>query len=327
MTGSMKKTSLFIHSLLLIYQSLAFAEVNLRTGGLVDRIKLMTFTPKASFELVYRSRSLTQGHFGYGWCSDLEDSLNIDNTTQSAVVNNCLENKKITLHFSPQTKNWSRKFSELKRNYSLIPKKDNFEYFENDQWVKTFDRLGQLIKYKRGQTTFEVKRQDLRPKELSFNKQKVLFIWSQNKSHIESVRYQNKEIRLNQKNGLLTAIVNSKNILKFEYDESFNRTQKYENNQRTELTIYNQKTDQVISHFDAKKCLTNFTYRKVNDLRYKATSKKKCLNSLRQENIELIADYKTYLGVRKFKQFLVYKSITKKSENRLAQKEGETDEL
>lgn len=327
MTGSMNKTYLLIQSLFLIYQSLASAEVNLRTAGLVDRINLIEDSARASFELVYRSRSMTQGHFGFGWCSDLEDSLSFDKATQTAVVNNCVENKKITLHLSSETNNWSRKFSELKRDYLLVAKKDNFEYFENGQWVKTFDQSGHLIKYQRGQIIYVVKRQNSRPKELRYNKQKVFFIWSPNNNYIESVRYQNKVIRLIQKNGLLTSIENSKKIIKFEHDESFNRTQKYVNSQRTELIIYNQKTDQVVSYFDAKKCLTNFTYLKVNDLRYKATSKKKCLNSLGQENIELIADYKTHLGVRQFKQFLVNKTIMKTSGNRLAQKERENHEL
>ncbi len=271
--------------------------------------------------MIYRSRSFVQGFFGYGWCSILDEKLEFQSNSDIAIYD-CEKNIKITLHQKRKSQVWTADFPRLQKSYSLTRKSNAYEFRDGKKTTKTFSLKGQIQSYTVDGISIHLNYKNNSISTLQFKDKKVYFRWSLEQNFISSINFEKSKIDMDVQNGSLQSIRGAHLDLLFKYDNFFNRTEKLDHQKRTEFVIYANEYDRVQSYFDSRKCLSKFEYKKINDLRFKVMSQRKCLNSIITEKVELYADYKNDKGQIQFKQFLLNRKTEK-----MANKTGESNDI
>lgn len=121
----------------------AFAEVDLSVGSFIYSDK------STSLGMIYNSRSLHQGLLGLGWCTPLEDSLDILNAT-TLRLRKCRAGKIVTYKLKSNT---LRSPSSSSKTYisgaeTIVSSDSKYQLIKDGQTLQTFNQHGKLLEVK-----------------------------------------------------------------------------------------------------------------------------------------------------------------------------------
>lgn len=298
------KANLKIITAISFFRLTSFADVNLKSGGITDTISVLNSKSNLNLEITYRSRSYTQGLFGYGWCSRLDHRLQFisENLIQ---WNSCSEGRKLTLK-KLSNNQWNLQIPRLKQTYTLTKFKDFYELQKNGIAEEKFNLQGRFL----GGS-------NLRVSYSPINKISALYISGQKHSVRHDINQQVVTEIFNQQSstrffydGLsLIRLKKSSEDLEFVYDKNLNRIEKLRNHQRIEKVVYDSATDRVEQYYDARKCLSKLSYREISSLRFKTSLTQKCLDQSQTTVLELSSEYAFHNGKKEVNRILLTKKV------------------
>ena len=120
----------------------AFADVNLQQASYYKTWTDFTVTSKNvkySFQRTYKSRSIHQGLFGFGWCTDFEKKLDLNSKTE-IILKDCQED-----HFLRFTKRGKNYVSTADPKDKILVVGDQFQR-QKGLIQQVFDAEGKLIR-------------------------------------------------------------------------------------------------------------------------------------------------------------------------------------
>ncbi len=141
------KIKLIAASTTTLLHTSAFAEVDLSNGSFIYSEK------STSLNMLYNSRSLHQGLLGLGWCTPLEDSLDILSAT-TLRLRKCRAGKIVTYKLKPNTlrapsstaKGFLKTFES--GTEKIVSAEQKYQLIKDGQTVQTFDQHGKLLEVK-----------------------------------------------------------------------------------------------------------------------------------------------------------------------------------
>lgn len=243
MKTTQKLTTLFL--LHAFASHLARAQVNMADGSFERKEKdLLIQTQTQEFEVhrVYKSRSLYQGDFGIGWCSNIDLRLEIK-TPQLVQVAGCFQ--KSPLSFQRQKERFFR--SSDGRSGKLLKLSQGW------LWVLSKDRS--FLYSDSGQLT-AISLSTQAPLEIERDPQgRVIKITQSSRSLIEYAYV---------KNHLVRAKSNNEELAQYKYDRTSNLNQISQNQKIVETLTYDAVHDRVTARKNRHNCIEVFTYAETN---------------------------------------------------------------
>jgi len=255
----------------------------------------------------YSSRSLHQGLFGFGWCSDFEKSLDLRRKTEEIVLQDCRTNDSVKFKKKSPTlyESANKESLEYKDNQYLrtTAKKSLQKFNKNGKLVSlvnasgdrldlSYDLTGSLQKVRFNQTTELLVKMDN-------SKKRILQITH---PHNPGVLY----TYLGQD---LVQVTNAwKNTFNYTYDELHNLTRVQYPNKSQELIVYNTELDWVIKITNRDRCEELYKFHRLGSTdNYTATAEKRCANKTVNKTVyefrhKARADGTKYLDQVKFSQ-------------------------
>lgn len=254
--------------------SLMMAQVNIKDGS---------FEKTFDQDVVrhYHSRSLYNGYFGFGWCSELETSL-VTGQDRTLTLKDCTLGSEIT--FDKIYKNVY--ISAALPEERIIWKDGIFTRHVGGGKEQRFDSKGKLTSTTNAQGKSRI---------LAYDRLGVLSALTDHQGQIYTVKMDSFgqriiEISSNIKNrfkyiyyndDLLEVQHSGNSIYKYDYDKLHNLTQITTLTQGktiTETLRYNPEKDWVIEYTDEKLCQEFYQYRATNTDHYSAEAQRFCKN-------------------------------------------------
>lgn len=307
----MMKVSLLLTLPLLTTTLQANADVNMKDASYYKTwVDLEIQRGSKVFQLrrTYSSRSLHQGLFGFGWCSDLEKSLDLRRKSEEIVLHDCRTNapikfKKIspTLYESANKESLEYRDKEYLRTTS---KKSLQKFNKNGKLVSLVNASGDRLDLSYDLTGFLSK--------LRYNNSSEILVRADaTKKRISQITNPHNPGVLYTYLGQDLVRVNSawKNVFNYQYDELHNLTRVQYPNQTQELIVYNTEQDWVVKVTDRNQCeeLYKFQRQGSSSDNYTATAEKRCQNKVTNKTTyefrhKARADGSKYLDQVKFSQ-------------------------
>lgn len=242
MKSNLKNTLLFIS----LINSSALAAVNTKDASFNK-----SFIDLGILERSYNSRSLYNGIFGFGWCSEFEKKLDLSVEGQVTFKDCSL----------PQDVIYKDNISS---SGELLRSTKN-HYFINDRDHKmVFNKKGELTDLKKKSLRYELTYDEsgfLR--KITINKKQILrlnYDYSLRKvreilgSQEQALRYVYTE------QDLLQVIGRPQESYKYRYDKLHNLKEITHPDKKMEFIRYNESEDRVVSHQDGSGCVENYQY-------------------------------------------------------------------
>jgi uncharacterized protein DUF6531 len=255
----------------------------------------------------YSSRSLHQGLFGFGWCSDFEKSLDLRRKNEEIVLNDCrvsapIKFKKIspTLYESASKETLEYRDKQYLRTTS---KKALQRFNNNGKLVSLVDASGDRLDLSYDLTGFLQK--------LRYNNSSEILVKADtSKKRIYQITLAHTPGVLYSYQGQnLIRVRNAwKNEFKYHYDELHNLTRIQYPDQTVELIVYNTKKDWVVKVTNRDLCEELFKFALIGKSdNYTAVAEKRCHNKVATKTIyefrhKARADGSKYLDQVKFTQ-------------------------
>jgi hypothetical protein len=231
-----------------------WAEVDMLTGGFqkVSWDPLSDPPSKIRHRRSYQSRSLYNGIFGFGWCSEFEKSLKFNGDSEIE-LSDCQSSE--SLIFTRTAKNLF--IAGHSKSDQIVAKDQTFERYLEGQLVQVFDQRGrllQLVSLERNCYIYYGKFHRISKVTIE-NGETIHWKWDQGKvislstasATLVQFHYKNQNlIEVNQSHKNTTE--------KYEYSSTHNLVQ----DGKLRIT-YNEESDIVTSIKD-KNCLENFRY-------------------------------------------------------------------
>jgi hypothetical protein len=258
----------------------------------------------------YNSRSLHQGLFGFGWCSDIEKNLDLNRSDQIS-LNDCRltapirYKKKKNNYYETDSLDPQKETLEFKDNIYIrtTAKKTQQKYSKNGKLLSLFDTTKDRI-----DITYEPNSGFI--KTILVNQRTELKITPDLfRKHIQSVtsknlpgayyRYENKD---------LVEVKNSwQNKFYYTYDTVHNLTEVRYPDKTQELLTYDKEKDWILQIRDRSHCLEIFKYTKQTSSNYTSTAEKRCAGKVTTKTSyefrhKARADGSKYLDQVKFTQ-------------------------
>lgn len=250
----------FLALVVLSIPTFSFADVNLQTGGYVRRFvdyKIQWKKHPFSFERIYRSRSLHQGFFGFGWCSFLDEKLKFQE--KSVQIDFCddetrsvLKNKSKDLWLSP-----TARLSKTKKGYLLVDKNKGQRLYDLNGWLIRFeneveitrDKNGVPLHFEMGLNRFTISVDNL----------------NRNITQIFSNSFFTTEYQYEK--GQLSRVLQNKNLLQnYVYDEDDNLIQINNSKNENERIVYDKNQDRVSEWQSKDSCPLIYIYDQLNSV-------------------------------------------------------------
>ncbi len=228
----------------------------------------------------YSSRSLHQGLFGFGWCSDLEKGLDLRRKPEEIVLQDCRLNAPI-------------KFRKISPTLYKSSSQETLEY-RNQEYLRTTSKKSLQIFNKIGKLVSLVDASGDRL-DLSYDLTGFLHKLRYNNSSEILVRADTAKKRILQittphNPGVLYTYLGQdlvqvrnawKNVFNYQYDGLHNLTRVQYPNQTQELIVYNTEKDWVIKITHRDLCEDRFKFeRQGAGDNYTATAEKHCKNKV-----------------------------------------------
>jgi YD repeat-containing protein len=306
----MKTVSLLLTLPLLTTTLQANADVNMKDASYYKTwIDLEIQRGSKVFQLrrTYSSRSLHQGLFGFGWCSDLEKSLDLRRKSEEIVLQDCRLNapikfKKIspTLYESANKESLEYRDQEYLRTTS---KKSLQKFNKNGKLVSLVDASGDRLDLSYDLTGFLTK--------LRYNNSSEILVRADatKKRILQITTPHNPGVLYTYLGQDLIRVRNAwKNVFTYQYDELHNLTRVQYPNETQELIVYNTEKDWVVKVTNRDLCEDRFKFeRQGGSDNYTATAEKHCKNKLVAKTVyefrhKARADGSKYLDQVKFSQ-------------------------
>ena len=230
----------------------ARSEVDLFTGAFLQDSPDPLFPPQLKSRRNYSSRSLHQGIYGFGWCSEFEKKIQLE--TDKLTLFNCKTESPLV--FIPNPKN-PTVFSHS--NQSLKKVGSYFLHFINNQLKATFDDRGRLQSWHGSDRIifFEYDGAGLL-KDIRWDKKTKLKIeWDQDFKKIKSIKSQTgSQVDLTYKEGDLIKVTdrNSNRSEDYSYDTNHNLIAT-----ASEAVRYNSEQD-TVSEITTTACTETYSY-------------------------------------------------------------------
>lgn len=255
----------------------------------------------------YSSRSLHQGLFGFGWCSDFEKSLDIRRKNEEIVLQDCRTNAPIRYKKKSPTQyeSASKEILEYRdKEYFRTTTKNSLQKFnKNGKLVSLVNASGDRLDLSYDLTGFLNKIRYNNSSEIlvtaDVTKKRILQITT---PHNPGVLYK----YLGQD---LIQVRNAwKNTFEYSYDGLHNLTRIQYPNKTRELIVYNTEQDWVVKVTHREGCEDLFKFqRQGGSDNYTATAEKRCANKVTNKTVyefrhKARADGSKYLDQVKFSQ-------------------------
>jgi len=258
------------------------ADVNMKDASYFKTwVDLEIIKDQRVFQLrrTYNSRSLHQGLFGFGWCSDLEKSLDLNRSDQIS-LNDCRltapirYKKKKNNYYEADSPDLQKDTLELKDNFYIrtTAKKTQQKYSKTGKLVSLIDTTKDRI-----DITYDANNGFI--KTILVNQRTELKITPDlHQKHIQSVTSQNNPGAFYRFDGKdLVEVKNSwKNKFTYSYDSVHNLTLVTYPDKTQELLTYDKEKDWILQIRDRSRCLEIFKYNKQSTMSYTSTAEKRC---------------------------------------------------
>ncbi len=257
------------------------AEVDLKKGNFYKTwVDVEIPTSNYIFQLrrTYDSRSLHQGIFGYGWCSDFEKSLELK-TNKSVVLHDC--KLRTDIHYESIGAN---QFGSRKNPKETLLKIGETYLRKTPHSLQKFNQQGQLV-YLSNHSGFHIKlhyHQTGELKKIDVNSEATLTIKiDRRRKLVQTISApKNPQLAYTYQDGNLTAVrTAASELTQYEYDDVHNLTQIIEPDSKLSQLSYNKEKDWVTKIRDHKGCLESFHWLRIKSVArgsYQATTKKTC---------------------------------------------------
>lgn len=253
----------------------------------------------------YSSRSLHQGLFGFGWCSDFEKSLDVSRTDQITLtdcrLNAPIKFKKIRPNLYESA---TQEKIEIKdREYLRITPKHALQKFnKNGKLVSLVNASGDRLDLSYDLTGLLSK--------LRYNSMSDILIKADptKKRILQITTPHNPGVLYNYDGQNLIQVRNAwNNTFKYTYDELHNLTRIKYPNETQELIVYNTDKDWVTKITTHDRCEEFFKYTAKSDSTYTASAERHCGGKITQKSTyefrhKARADGSKYLDQVKFTQ-------------------------
>lgn len=304
------KTVLLLTLPLLTTTLQANADVNMKDASYYKTwIDLEIQKGSQVFQLrrTYSSRSLHQGLFGFGWCSDFEKSLDTRRKNEEIVLNDCRLNAPIKFKkISPALYESANKETLEYRNQEYLrttTKKALQKFNKNGNLVSLVDASRDRLDLSYDLTGFLSK--------IRYNGMSELHIKADpSKKRILQITHpHNPGVLYTYLGQDLVRVRNTwKNTFEYNYDELHNLTRIQYPDKTQELIVYNTELDWVIKVTNRDHCENLFKFqRQGRSDNYTATAEKRCKNKITEKTTyefrhKARADGSKYLDQVKFTQ-------------------------
>lgn len=304
------KLSLLLTLPLLTTTLPAKADVNMKDASYYKTwidIEIQKGTRVFQLRRTYSSRSLHQGLFGFGWCSDFEKSLDLRRKSEEITLQDCRLNVPIKFKKITPTlyKSASQETLEYKdQNYLRTTSQKTLQRFNlKGNLVSLVDASGDRLDLSYDLTGFLQK--------IRYNGTTELLITADpSRKRILQITHPHNPGVLYTYNGPnLTRVRNSwKNIFEYKYDELHNLTRIQYPDQTQELIVYDSEKDWVIKVTNRDFCEELFKFQlKGSPGNYTASAEKRCQGIVKNKTVyefrhKARADGSKYLDQVKFTQ-------------------------
>ncbi len=195
-----------------------------------------TFTDGGMITRTYSSRSLYNGLFGFGWCSNLESRLKID--------------KEITLIEC-----------EIVTRGPKLEKRGNYYHLKREASEETYDSEGKLIRIKTPSRKMEL-RPRAKPKTMIADGETWTIEYDSTETRIRKISSKERELKYQyQGEDLVNVYDNKLRLQKYAYDDLHNLTEII--GLGTEKLRYNPDQDWVVERKRQDGCLETYQYERV----------------------------------------------------------------
>jgi hypothetical protein len=261
--------NIFLLTLTSTHQAL-HADVNLKDASFFkDWVDYTIARDRRDFKIrrQYKSRSLNNGYFGFGWCSEIEKSVRyVDKNLLE--ITDCLKESKAT--FRRSTQNNGDLFINTQTKTDQVRLSDQgYTRRRNGKIIQKFNLGGKLVYlFDKNTLPVQISYNQLKPAELQFDDGRKIKINFNKKDKIESLQMNNEVlIKYEYKNEDLTEVNTLKRTspmptphYRYEYSELHNLTTIQYDNNKTEFIKYDENNDRVLSTSDPKGCIENYSY-------------------------------------------------------------------
>lgn len=252
------------------------AEINMK-----DASYRQTFTDIGDIKRTYNSRSLHTGFFGFGWCSNLERSLDIT-SVREIIFRDCDQE----IPFVLTDENNSLKIRTYENSITrekLIFKSGVYTQYLDSGEIRVFNRLGQMISqiFSNGNKLgFVYENGSLKSLKTNSN---LLLTFSFNDTR-QITRIQSNSglssLYLYEKDCLVQSVSSTKQSFLYDYDDLNNMVKLVFPDKTEESIVYNKDHDRAIKLILRNECIEYYDYYfKNNDPLYQvSTLTRKCDN-------------------------------------------------
>ncbi len=277
---------------------------------------------KYSFQRTYRSRSIHQGLFGFGWCTDFEKNLEII-SSQEIILNDCQEER--ALLFRKVGKDY---ISTLNSKDKIISAADQFQR-QKGLMKQIFNSEGRLMELKYYKWPLEIfYGASGKISHIKINKDQMIYLkftpWNGDLLTVTAPGKAAFVYKFKDKNLITISSISGPNI-QYEYNWARNLIRIQEENKAAETMSYDNSKDWLIETSSKPNCKKFYTYNfeSTKKLFFKTAVETKCSGQV-QSQILYTYELQENLGgsyrvVKTFSKNLILNS-------RIAVKNGVTNE-
>ncbi len=267
--------------------SSALADVNLQQASYYKTWTDFSIESKGlkySFQRTYRSRSIHQGLFGFGWCSDFEKKLEILGP-EKIVLKDCQEER--TLLYKKRGKD----FVSIQDPKDKITRAGSRFHRQKGLIQQVFDPEGRLIELKYFKWPLQIfYGSDQRISQIKINHDQVINLkFTPRDGDSLTVTAPRKAAfvyHFKDKN-LISVTTASGSKIFYQYNSAHNLTRVTRDEKTLELMSYDDKKDWLLEASDDSRCKKTFSYysdpKKI--LVFKTRVQKFCEDSLTEETL------------------------------------------
>ena len=272
----MKKQFLVVTIVSLLFTPQIHAEINMK-----DASYRYSFSDIQGLRRTYNSRSLYTGYFGFGWCSNFEKSLEINNNKE-ITVKDC----DTDFHFVLTDENNSLKTRTFQNPYTkekILFKSGTYSHYLQNGEIRMFNRLGQLTNIISSNGTniaFNYSGKNISSLRTETNYELTFHLNDTNQ--ITKIESSNNEstLYLYEKENLIQSVNSKKQSHLYDYDDMNNMIRLTYPDKTEETIAYNNDQDRVLKINLKNNCTEYYDfYSKDRDqLRQVSTLTRKCDN-------------------------------------------------
>lgn len=240
-----------------LFNSTALAEVDLSQGS-------FSYSETAqSLVMIYNSRSLHQGLLGFGWCSPLEDSLDVANSGSVLRLRDCRAGKIISFKLKANALRAPSSTTQIYESgdSQILSSETQFKLIHALGSIQTFDRNGRLLEVKdeRGKSARLLYDKNGFLKEvISGRKDSLTLKVDPRNGRLVEANHQGARTRLTFLKGNLISVIKPRTAKYFTYDQVSNLIEVTDLKKITSVTY--DSHDRVTSVRTSPECTETYSY-------------------------------------------------------------------